>query len=172
MFARLSVVCLMLSLPTAAHSDDTDVKKTAKAKAEEIQTALVKGDLEKVADLTHPKVVTGLGGKEKMVARMKKEIEAMKGQGSAFKSAKILDPSEPITAGKELYIGIPFDLEMTVTGGRLLSRGFLVGVSSDGGKSWTFVDGVPGRDKIKELLPNLPDALVFPKREPRTLIKD
>jgi hypothetical protein len=150
--------------------DDADMKKTAKAQAEEIQTALVKGDFAKVADLTHPKAVDALGGKKKMAAFLADGMKAMKEQGIEFKNVKILDPSEPVKAEKDAYIVVPFTLELTASGKKLQSKGAIVGVSSDGGKTWVFLDANPGRDKLKLLLPDLPDSLVIPKQDPPKVI--
>jgi hypothetical protein len=174
MIIRFSIACLALTsgIALGARAEDIDVKKVAKAKAEEVQTALVKGEFEKLVDLTHPKAVELLGGKEKMVAKMTKEIKEMETKGFGFKSVKISDPSDPVQMGKQLYLLVPFSLELKAPNARIITKSSLVGVSEDGGKTWVFVDITPGRDKIKEVLPNLPDSLVFPKAEPPTIIKD
>lgn len=165
MFARLLLVCCVAAGCNRTSPEDAAIKKTAKAQAEEIQTALVKGDFGKVADLTHPQVVKMLGGKDKMLAVMAESLTAMKEAGLEFKDLKIADPSDLVKAGKEMYIVVPHSLEMTGRGKRLAVKGALVGVSEDGGKTWVFVDANVGRETIKKVLPGLPDSLSIPKPE-------
>jgi hypothetical protein len=173
MLGRLSIVGLgLLCCVPVAFADEADVKKAAKSQANEIQSALVKGEFGKVADRTHPKAVEALGGKEKMVVFLTEGIKEMKKAGIEFKATKMLDPSDPVKVGKELYILVPFTLELTISGKRFQSKGALVGVSSDGGKMWVFLDATPGRDKLKDLLPDLPDSLMIPKPEMPTPVKD
>src|SRR5688500_15188216 len=127
MLARLALVCLVVGCSKAS-PEDAAIQKSAKAKAEEIQSALVKGDFGKVADLTHPRVIEGLGGREKMLDVMTRGLAEMKEQGFEFKSVTVLDPSAPVKGGKEIYVFVPFDLEMKVPGKRLTTRGGVIGV--------------------------------------------
>jgi hypothetical protein len=177
MTTRRCVACLALvfcaSAPVAA--DDAEIKKTAKAKASECQNALLKGEYETFVDLTHPKVVEGSGGRKKMIDLLTTEMKGMKAKGIVFKSVKLDDASDPIAAGKELYISVPFTLEITVPDGRLITKSALIGISNDGGKTWTFFDANPGsftREKLKQLFPDLPEKLPLPKKEAPTYIKD
>jgi hypothetical protein len=162
----------LLAATIAATADDVDLKKIAKAQAEELQTAIVKGDYAKVAEMSHPKAVKGLGGKEKMVAMMTTKMKAMRDEGYDFKSVAVGEPSDPIASGSSLYLTVPFKMELKVPGGRLTTHGALVGTSGDSGKSWIFIDTTPGREAITKVLPDLPLNLVFPKAKPPVFEKD
>src|SRR5258708_5773056 len=98
MFARLLLISLGFGLATSASADDADIKKAAKAQAEDTQAALIKGEFEKLVSMTHPKAVELLGGKDKMAAFLATELKKMKDMGFEFKSATILDPGEPLRA--------------------------------------------------------------------------
>lgn len=174
MITRLLITCLVLSssILLCVRADDIDVKKIAKAKAQEVLTAVTKGEFEKLADLTHPKAIELFGGKEKMIAAMTKLREGIEAKGGTFKSGKVSEPSDPIKMGKQLYILVPCEEEVAIPKARVITKSSLVGVSEDGGKTWVFVATPVGRDKIKEILPNLPESLVIPKVEPPTIIKD
>jgi hypothetical protein len=174
MIIRFLIVSLALGsfITLSACAEDVDVKKVAKAKAEEVQTAVIKGDFEKVADLTHPKAIELFGGKEKMIAAMTKLRKEIEAKGGVFKSGKISEPSDPIKMGKQVYVLVPTEEEVTIPKARIITKSSMVGVSEDGGKSWVFVATPLGRDRIKEILPNLPESLVIPKVEPPTIIKD
>jgi hypothetical protein len=172
MLARLLLLVCLVVGSAKVSPEEAEIRKAAKAKAEAIQTALVKGDFGAVADATHPKVVEQLGGREKMLAVLTKTLDEMKSRGAELKKMDVLDPSALAKAGKDIYVFIPFDLEMKLPGKRVRARGGLVGVSSDGGKSWTFIDTSPGRDVIKKMLPELPDAITFPRKTEPTVLDD
>jgi hypothetical protein len=171
MFARFLLACFVAGC-APVNRDDVDIKRNAKAQANEIQTALVKGDFEKVADCTHPKVAEAMGGKAKMVAIMTDGTMAMKKRGIEFKAVRIFDPSDPVEAGGELYILVPFKLEMRAPGKRLETNAAIVGISSDGGETWAFVDTTPGREELKKLFPDMPDSLDIPKKQAPKVIDD
>ena len=172
MLARLLLlVCLVVGCAKVS-PEDAEIAKAAKAKAEAVQTALVKGDFGAVADGTHPKVIEQLGGREKMLATLTRTLDEMKAGGAEFKKIDVLDPTQVARVGKDIYVYVPLDLEMKVPGKRVRTRGGLVGVSSDGGKTWTFIDTSPGRDAIKSLVPELPDAITFPRKTEPTILDD
>jgi hypothetical protein len=59
-----------------------------------------------------------------------------------------------------------------VPNGILRSKGFLIAISEDRGKTWTFIDGAglvsePGREreKLAQILPDFPAQLALPPRE-------
>jgi hypothetical protein len=173
MLPRLLIACATVGgCALVAGADDAEVKKAAKAKAEESQAALVKGDYGKLAELTHPKIVEMVGGKEKMAAGLTGVMKKLKEQGIEYKSAKMLEPGDLIRSGKDIYVTVPFTLEMVVPGGRLHSKSALIGVSNDAGKNWVFIDGSLGSESIKKVFPDLPDAITFPKQEPPVFVKD
>jgi hypothetical protein len=174
MTTRRFLACLALvfgaSVPVAA--DDAEIKKVAKAKANECQNALLKGDYDKFVDLTHPKVVEGNGGRKKMTDTMMAGVKELKEKGITFKSVTVHDPSDPIAGEKAMYIVIPTTLEMTVPGGRLTGKRAVLGISNDSGKTWVFVDTTPGRESLKKVFTDLPDKLPIPKNEQPTFVKD
>lgn len=168
------LACLALgfcaSVPAGA--DDAAIKKTAKAKAEECQTALIKGDYETFTDLSHPVVVSAGGGRKKMIETMAAELKKLKDNGTEFKAVTVADPSDPVMGAKELYICVPFTFEMLTPNARVAVKSALLRVSADGGKTWTFVDAIAGRESLKKSFPDLPEKLEIPKKEPPTIIKD
>ena len=172
MSARVAACVLLLACSSFATADDAEVKKAAKAQAEAAQGALLKGDYDKFAGFTHPKILEAAGGRKKMIEKIAVETKKMNADGVAFKSVVIGDPSDPIKGTNGFYVAVPQALEITVPGGRLLTKGTLVGVSTDNGKTWTFADAAPGRDALRKFFPDLPDALMLPKKEPPTFVKD
>ena len=170
--ARFIACCAVVALASFATADDAAIKKTAKAKAEECQNALITGDYEKFADLSHPVVITVSGGRKKMIESMAVEMKKQNEAGTVFKAVKVDDPTDPVPVGKELYIVVPFTYEIATKANRVAVKSSLLGISGDGGKTWAFVDAFAGRESVKKSFPDLPDKLEFPKKEPPTVIKD
>lgn len=170
--AVVAVVGVVAGWAVAARADDADIKKAAKAEAGRMQAALAKGDYVTLAGLTHPRVVAGMGGKKKMIEQVTAGVKEMKAQGFAFEAVTVGDPTDPVRSGADLYLTLPLKITMTAPGGRLKSAGTLVGLSSDGGKTWAFVDAAPGRDKVRKALPDLPDAVVLPDNKPPVFEKN
>jgi len=55
---------------------------------------------------------------------------------------------------------------MSVPQGRALVRTWLLGVSSDQGKTWTFIDGGKlNAEAIKQYFPNFPAKLTLPAKQ-------
>src|SRR5262245_61607877 len=96
----------LLVIPVRAQEKEKDAKvDTAKAteQAEALKKAVLDGEYAKMADLTHPKVVEALGGKEKVVDFTKKVMEQMKAQGIELKSYTIDKPGTPVSDGKSAH---------------------------------------------------------------------
>src|SRR5262245_26430996 len=98
MLARLLIVCLVVGC-TKVSPEDAALQKSAKAEASKVQTALVKGDYDIVADLTHPKVIEKLGGREKMIEATTQGMKAIRASGVEIESIKMLDPAVPVKVG-------------------------------------------------------------------------
>jgi len=81
-----------------------------------------------------------------------------------------------VTAGDKQFAIVPMTVRVQVSDGTLRSKGFLVAVSEDRGKTWTFIDGAglvrePGkeREKLAQILPDFPPQLSLPAPEPPQL---
>ncbi len=158
-------------LATAVESGDAKLQQLVKSKVEAMNTALLRGDYAKFADLTHPKLVEQSGGREKMIATMKDTMEGLKSRGIVFRGAKVDPPMEFASADGEMFTVVPFSLEITVPGQKITQRTFVVGVSGDRGQTWTFINGDVGEAQVKLLLPNLPKELKLPKHQPPVIEK-
>jgi hypothetical protein len=145
----------------------------AQRKAEEVAQATVKGEYGKLADLTYPKVVEEMGGRDRMIAVLKNSLQEMNKKGFEFRSAKVGKTAQVVAGGDSLFAVVPFDLEMKVPGGSLAVKSFMLGISPDKGKTWTFINGDKVQDgSVKKMLPNLPAELKLPKKEQPVFHKD
>ena len=64
-----------------------------------------------------------------------------------------------------MYAILPETIVLSMPGGVKTAKGCLVGISDDGGKTWSFVDGQAGDQVIRGFVPELPKDLKIPERE-------
>ncbi len=131
--------------------------------AKELIDALLRKDLDRFLDLTHPKVVELGGGREKMLATMKKELEQTEAEGVTVLSSAIGTPTQIIQDAGSIYAVIPNTLKVKAQAGTFQTESTLIGVSTDNGANWTFVDA-SGKDdgELKKILPGVADKLTVP----------
>jgi hypothetical protein len=152
--------------PAAAQvGGDAELRLRVKRKVEALNTALIRGEYDKLADLTHPNVVEENGGRAKMIESMKLVVEELKSTGVAIRGVKVETPREFVKAGRELFTVVRFSMEITGPGVKLTQSSFVIGVSADTGKTWTFINGDLGEAAVKRLLPNLPERLTLPGKQ-------
>jgi hypothetical protein len=127
----------------------------------------LKGDIHKLADYTYPKVAAMMGGKEKMIAVIKTGIESMKAEGTSIRNGSIGEVSKIYRSGKELHCTLDQNLVMDVKGGYLTTESQLLGISTDSGKTWTFITIANlNATQLKELFPELNKCLSIRKAAP------
>ena len=133
----------------------------------EITDAFTNKNYQKVLELTYPKVIETGGGREKMMATMQKEINAMESEGVAMLSTTPGSPTNFVHDAGSTYAVIPITLKMKAQDGVFQAEGTLIGISSDGGATWTFIDAA-GKDDpdLKVLSPNVLDKLKLPPDKP------
>jgi hypothetical protein len=173
MAKSIGTFLLLVLIGVDARADDASKSAVVK-KAVEIGEAIKKEDYAKVIDLTYPKVIELMGGREKMIATLETGMKQLKEQGFAFRSLEVGEPGEFLAEGKNTFVVVPTTTEMTVPGGKMTIKSYLLGISPDGGKAWTFVDGngIGTPEKREMVLPKLPEKLELPEPQKPTLIKD
>jgi hypothetical protein len=135
-----------------------------KAEALACNNALKSGDFETLADKTYPKVVELMGGKAKMVEEMKKLTENWKKQGIQILSNDVEAPKEVIGDGADRAAILPTKMVIKTAANTVTSPGFLLGISADSGKTWTFVDGSQAAQN-RQLLPKALQEIKLPEIE-------
>lgn len=144
-----------------------------KEEAEMMSQFLLKKDYNSFIKFTYPKIIEMMGGKEKMVEKLSKELKKMNDEGFDFLSMTFGNPSEIININKELQCTLPQNIEMKVPGGRLVSESTLIGISNNGGKNWYFID-TSGKDiqTMKRSFSNLSEKLFIPQQDKPIFYKD
>lgn len=140
--------------------------------AVENSAALTSGNYARLVELTYPKVVEMIGGRDKMIETLRNGTEDMKARGNAILGAEVSEPKEVVPRGDKQFAIVPTTTRMRVPEGTLRFKGFLIAISEDRGKTWTFIDGAglvrePGKEKEKlaQVLPDFPPQLSLPAPE-------
>jgi hypothetical protein len=173
MTAPTLLALLLLTPAQAADPAQADPRLAAAHKdGQRCAEAVLKEDYELLADLTHPRILENLGGRERMLDIVRRGMKDMKAQGFTFESCKA-DPPERLAKGEDgLYAVIPTTLVVGLPEGKLTNRSFLVGFSKDDGKTWVYIDGANGGPAVRELFPEIPKDLALPERqEPKYEVK-
>ncbi|HYW69606.1 MAG TPA: hypothetical protein VE961_01140 [Pyrinomonadaceae bacterium] len=142
------------------------------ARAKELEAALANKDYAKFIDLTYPKVVELGGGRDKLLAEMTREMQSWNAEGVELLSATCGAPGQFVSDNTGIYAVVPVTTKIKAKDGIFQTDGSLIGVSTDGGVNWTFVDAT-GKDQteLKQILPNL-DKLNLPAEKPPVKISD
>ena len=136
--------------------------------ARELTDALLRKDLDRFLDLTHPKVVELGGGREKMRATMKTQLEQTEAEGVVVLASSIGSPTQVLHDAGSIYAVKPNILKVKAQSGTFQTESTLIGISADSGANWTFVDA-SGKDdgELKKVLPSVADKLnVLPAKQP------
>lgn len=152
--------------------NDDALKQFIVERVQEMNNATITGDFAKVVDLTYPKIVEAMGGRDKMLSSTEAVMKAMKAKGIELRSCTPSTPSDPVKSGSELFVVAPFVMDLKIPGGRLLQKTFVIGISGDTGKSWSFANGDLDRTILKQLVPSLPEALKLPEKQKPVLEKE
>ena len=163
---RNSITLLALALLAfPATAQDANMTETVKGLVKKVMNATVEGNYRLVLDMTHPKVLEMMGGKEKAIQEVEKSMKMIKEQGFTFKLQEIGEPAI-VKGDKDHFSATSFTLIMTGRGKKITAKSAIIGVSSDAGKSWKFInlDG-KGEAGARTIIPDLPNTLVIPKQE-------
>ena len=152
---------LMLVFPLffALAQTQNDLKEIQRL-GQQCVTAVIAGDFNKLVDLTYPRVVELMGGREKMVAMMEKDSKRMKLE---FLPTTVNAPTKVLKIGTQRFVILTYQLKMKVPEGILKKESFLIGVIDKPTDGWTFVDGTNlDRAKAKLIFPAAADKLPLP----------
>src|SRR6266852_9396370 len=83
------------------------------------------------------------GGREKLMATMKRVMDESKSKGMAFRSFKVGEPKGFLVTPKGIFVAVPTSTEVSLALGKTTMHALVIGVSEDGGKTWRLVSGDP-----------------------------
>ena len=153
--------------PTAAAPRTLD-HENIKRQAQELGDAMIKRDFNRAADLTHPKLIEMLGGRDRFISQSKESMKEMEAQQWRIVSIAIGEPRDIVEVKNEIYAIVPTTMRIKVPDGILAAEAFMIGMTNDGGQHWTFVDSAAAREDnsgLKVLFPDAADRLRIPEQK-------
>ena len=102
-----------------------------------------------------------------MMATMQKEIKGMETEGVVMLSTTPGSPTNFVHDAGSIYAVVPITVKMKAQNGVYQTEGTLIGISSDGGVNWTFIDAAGEDDKdLTVLSRNVLSKLKLPAEKP------
>jgi hypothetical protein len=100
---------------------------------------------------------------------LQKTLIGLKSQGLIINGMSVGNPSPIVVTATDLEAVVPEILNLGVKDGRLEATSYLIAVSDDNGKTWTFIDTSGNTlEKMQTMFPSLSNNLVIPeKQEPK-----
>ena len=123
------------------------------------EVVIRKGNYEKIADYSHPKAFEIAGGREKLVEML---TWAYKSAAEYFKSLTwtLEEPQNLTEINNELFVVVPRTLDgISPQNVRVVQKGSMIGISSDNGKTWKFINGA----SFDKFFPSLVGKIQIPK---------
>jgi hypothetical protein len=131
--------------------------------AHEVKSAFLRKDFNKYADLTYPRSVQAAGGKEKFIKELEQDLEKAEGTGLRYLSFAPGPPSQIVRDSETLYAVLPNHMVVKDSEGTFRVYGCMIGVSTDNGHNWTFLDvGAEGKPGLSLFIGNVADKLDLP----------
>ena len=145
-----------------------------KQQAQELSEAILSANFDKAAELTYPKLIDLMGGRTKFISALREAMGQIQSDQFRLESVTVGEPRDLIQVKGQQYVIVPTTMKMKVPEGLLVGDAFMIGVSSDGGHNWTFVDS-GGRSmdktKLKILFPLAAEKLRLPEVKRPTLYR-
>lgn len=132
----------------AAAQSEVDLEKL-KQQAQELSDAMINGNFNRAADLTFPTLIRLMGGRERFMVTAERMMKETQGTQFRILSVVVGEPRDVEKIGREHFAIVPTKMRIKVPDGLLIGEGFMIGISNDGGKNWTFVDSGQSTDKTK-----------------------
>lgn len=149
--------------PAVQSSGQSEKYPNLVAQAQEVNDAFRRRDFARMVDLTYPKVIEAAGGRDKMVAALAKGMKEMETEGVVVLSSTAGTPTQTVHVSGSIYAVLPTTLKVKAQDGIFQTEGSMIGISSDSGATWTFIDaGGKDHNELKRLLPDAADKLSLP----------
>jgi hypothetical protein len=137
---------------------------TVKEQANIVAQAVVASDYKTLIDHMYPRAVTLFGGKENLMKITSDGMARLKAQGISFLRATVEVPAKFYKAGAEIHCLVPETMTIKLPNGTVTASSNLLAISSDKGRTWTFLDLNKNTiAAIPKLFPNFNNNLKIPE---------
>ena len=152
-FIPMKRLLLFIALVAFANTQALAQYQTAiKRDAQAMCNAVVKGDFKTAVNYMYPKMVTQLGGRDKILQQVSDGAKAMNQAGQKLVNITIGEPGKVIANGNQRFVMVPSRVLVNV-GGKVSNTSYpQLGISDDKGKTWHFMDGNNLNDDVMQRL--------------------
>ena len=145
---------------------NTETKPQVLIDAEKMAAAFLKRDYKIYAEYIYAGLFEKAGGKEVFMQRIEESIKTSESQGARHDSVIISEPSKAVMCNGQWQCLLKQEIVISNAGQEPFSDvAYLIGISTDNGKSWAFLNG--GRRPInilKKEFPNIFDSLTLEEK--------
>jgi hypothetical protein len=107
-----------------------------------------------------------VGGRAKLIENERRVAKEGDDAGLKMVSYEVSEPGEPVIEGGSAYVILPTTLQVRAPKFRVVTGAYMLGISTDGGKTWKFVDASLSTPEDRyRIFPDLPARLQFPKKK-------
>lgn len=155
MHTRFKVLLASTLLMTAMRLSAADISANATNDATRLVVCMKAFDAACVNSLTYTKVFEDRGiSREQLNQQVGGMYKQMKGAGTRYSRFELGAPWPPFVSRDLTYVFIPYDMALKGGGRYVTAKSFFIGVSSDSGISWKFVDGQKvTQDNVAAIIP-------------------
>lgn len=142
---------------------DVPESKALVMEAKNYANAVIDGNYDLVANLTHEDVVKMGGGKDFIIMDLKAEGDQFKAQGFTYASSEVGTHPEFLKSENQLQTIIPVKYQLSLKDSKVESWIKLFATSTDEGKTWKFVNLEKFDEaSLREFVSNVSPELVYP----------
>ncbi|MSR55622.1 MAG: hypothetical protein EXS09_20410 [Gemmataceae bacterium] len=131
-------------------------------------------DYARVADLAWQGTIDEAGGREALIEVIREIVNMLEENGIKLESFETREPAEGIAEGTCTFAAVPTRAWLRNAKDRLVGESFALGMSTDSGNTWTFIDGASLSTPVEReaFVPKIPAALVFPALKKAVPVED
>tara|TARA_R110002049_G_scaffold213832_2_gene385287 strand:+ start:416 stop:937 length:522 start_codon:yes stop_codon:yes gene_type:complete len=159
---KKTLLFVLIAISTTVFSQ---TKESALKDAKTTSKATLAMDFETVLKHTLPSVLDMMGGKDAAIKVLKSTFEGMKTQGFKFEKADILGVSEVVEEQGQYRCVVESYNQMTMSGQRISSKSYLLGIYNEEGKFWWFIEAKQLKNDalVDKVLPDFETKLDIPE---------
>src|SRR6267142_678675 len=98
------------------------------SQAKEMNDAFARKDYERFADLTYPKVIELIGGRDQLLKGIPQQLKEMEAEGVAILSSTTGSPTQFVHDSGSIYAVLPTTLKAKAKDGIFQSEGCMIGI--------------------------------------------
>ncbi len=166
---KIKSLCILLAIAVNV-STFAQTKEDALRDAKITSKATLNMEFETVLKHTLPAIVELMGGKEAAISTIKNMFDGMKAQGFVFEKADVKGVSEIVKEQGQHRCIIEGFNQMKMSGQRIKSKSYLLGIYNDAGGYWWFIEAKQLKNELMldQILPDFKTALDIPEDDIKT----